>query len=143
MKKEYTLGDLTVLWQPDLCIHSGECVRRLPNVFRPKERPWVKMEGSDEQTIREVVSHCPSHALTIMEKEIPPVPPPVTEEPETNWHHVSVLENGPLRVQAACRIVMPDGSIVEKLNGVSLCRCGASSKKPFCDGSHRQIAFAG
>ena len=40
-KIEYTNGELTIVWQPELCQHAGICVKMLPNVYHPKERPWV------------------------------------------------------------------------------------------------------
>lgn len=43
---EYTNGEIVVVWQPHLCIHSGVCVRMLPEVYNPRERPWVKLENA-------------------------------------------------------------------------------------------------
>lgn len=42
---EYSNGELTIVWQPELCRHAGICVKTLPNVYHPKERPWIKMEN--------------------------------------------------------------------------------------------------
>ena len=39
MKMEYSNGEIAIIWQPHLCIHSGVCVRTLPNVYHPKDRP--------------------------------------------------------------------------------------------------------
>ena len=55
---------------------------------------------------------------------------------------VTMLENGPLKVEGAIDLVHADGSPVEtKKKTVFLCRCGASTKKPFCDGTHSKIGF--
>lgn len=43
---EYTNGEIVVVWQPHLCIHSGICVHMLPEVYNPRERPWVKLENA-------------------------------------------------------------------------------------------------
>ena len=43
---EYTNGEIVVVWQPHLCIHSGVCVRMLPEVYNPQERLWVKLENA-------------------------------------------------------------------------------------------------
>jgi len=64
VKLEYTNGEITVVWQPGLCIHSGICRRGLPDVFQPKERPWVKVKNATTEAIAEQVSHCPSGALS-------------------------------------------------------------------------------
>lgn len=61
---EYTNGDLTIVWKPEICQHAGVCVKMLPEVFHPKERPWVKPENaSTEQLIAQILK-CPSGALT-------------------------------------------------------------------------------
>ena len=67
MKKTYTKGATTVLWEPDKCVHSGVCARGLSEVFRPKERPWVNMDGASEKDIIAQVKLCPSGALSIKE----------------------------------------------------------------------------
>lgn len=62
--KEYTNGELTVIWEAGKCIHSGNCVRNNPDVFQPKEKPWIKIDASSSEKIRETVDKCPSGALT-------------------------------------------------------------------------------
>ena len=140
LKKEYLKGVLTVVWQPDLCIHSGVCFRQLPAVFKPRERPWVQLDGADEEAIRKTVLACPSGALSLKE--------PVTDTILSNIAlgeptQVLVQANGPLKIIGPCKVTMPDGSVVEKPNGASFCRCGASSRKPFCDSTHKTIGFIG
>ena len=63
---KYTNGEVTVLWKPDLCQHSGICFRGLPAVFNPRERPWVNISGSDTQHIVGQVKKCPSGALSFL-----------------------------------------------------------------------------
>ncbi len=64
MKREYSNGEVTVIWQPDICSHSGICAKGLSSVFKPREVPWITPEGSDTATIIEQVKKCPSGALT-------------------------------------------------------------------------------
>ena len=61
---EYTNGEITVVWQPDLCIHSANCVKNLPTVFKPKEKPWVNPGNASTKAITNQVIKCPSGALT-------------------------------------------------------------------------------
>jgi len=63
--KEYSNGEITVVWQSGKCIHSGNCVRNLPSVFKPKESPWIKIENAGTDEIVQVVQKCPSGALSI------------------------------------------------------------------------------
>lgn len=66
--KEYSNEEITIVWQSGKCIHSGNCVRNLSPVFRPKEQPWIQLEHASTQDIRDAVSKCPSGALSIKEK---------------------------------------------------------------------------
>jgi uncharacterized Fe-S cluster protein YjdI len=69
LKKEYTNGEVTVVWQSGKCIHSANCVRNNPDVFQPKEKPWIKIDGSSKDKIIETVQKCPSGALTFYKNE--------------------------------------------------------------------------
>ena len=141
VKKEYTLGDITIIWQPNLCIHSGVCFRSLPEVFKPRERPWIQMDKAGKDEIINTVRACPSGAISI---KTPKPPQMLSIKSSLNEENqVTVITNGPAKVLGPCTITMADGSVIEKPNGVSLCRCGASANKPFCDGSHKTNGFVG
>jgi len=64
MTKHYTNGDITVIWKPELCRHSGICARGLPTVFRPRLKPWIDLTPADSATIAAQVERCPSGALS-------------------------------------------------------------------------------
>jgi uncharacterized Fe-S cluster protein YjdI len=66
---KYSNGQVTIVWQPELCIHSGNCVRGLPGVFKPKEKPWIVPEGSTTEKIVAQVKKCPSEALSYFMNE--------------------------------------------------------------------------
>lgn len=63
--KEYSNGEITILWQPEKCTHAGICVKTLPQVYNPKERPWIKIENATSEELKAQVAKCPSKALTI------------------------------------------------------------------------------
>ena len=69
IKKEYTNGNVTVVWQASKCVHSGNCVKNLPTVFHPKEQPWIQLENASTQAIIDTVSKCPQGALSIKATE--------------------------------------------------------------------------
>jgi 3-phenylpropionate/trans-cinnamate dioxygenase ferredoxin subunit len=54
---------------------------------------------------------------------------------------IQVSKNGPLRVQGTVELTDSDGNVIEVQNQFALCRCGASTRKPFCDGTHSKIGF--
>ncbi|WP_405204949.1 (4Fe-4S)-binding protein [Aquimarina sp. LLG6339-5] len=62
--KEYKKGDFTVVWKPEKCIHAGECVKRLPEVYNPKDRPWIKPENASVEALKSQIDACPSGALS-------------------------------------------------------------------------------
>ena len=64
IRKEYTNGEVTVVWQSGKCIHSRNCVKNNPAVFQPSENPWIKIEASSTEKIIETVQKCPSGALS-------------------------------------------------------------------------------
>ena len=64
IKKEYTNGEVTIVWQSGKCIHSAMCVKNNPDVFHPKEKPWILPENSTTEKIIETINKCPSGALS-------------------------------------------------------------------------------
>ena len=64
---KYPNEEITVIWRPDICIHSGICARGLGGVFNPKRRPWIDMSQAETQEIIEQVKKCPSGALSYID----------------------------------------------------------------------------
>lgn len=135
----YVHDTLTVTFDPNTCLHSGVCLHGLPAVFDIKRQRWIDLERASADAIIDVVSRCPSGALQYTVADTPPAPepPPTTAAPVL----MALQVDGPVRVEGPVRITLESGEIVDKPGRVSLCRCGASQKKPFCDGSHKQIGF--
>ena len=140
--KHYSNGEVTIVWKPDTCIHSGICVKGLPNVFQAKRKPWIDPDAASTQQIVEQVARCPSGALTTFmndgsgEKSL--------EEPISSDNvKAVVMKDGPLLVHCDLEITGPDGSTTTKEKMTAFCRCGASSNKPYCDGSHKKVGFEG
>jgi len=132
--KHYTRGDITIVWRPGVCIHSRNCFHGLPAVFDPSRRPWIDLEAAEMEAILEQVSKCPSGALSLKRKEAEPVPAGV---------RVELVQDGPLVLRGEATLVAPDGSQRPCSGTTAFCRCGASGRKPFCDGSHRAAGFRG
>ncbi len=70
---KYSNGEVTIVWQPGRCIHSGNCVRGLPEVFKPREKPWITPEDSTTEKIIQQVKKCPSGALSYFLNDVNPV----------------------------------------------------------------------
>lgn len=63
--REYSNGEITIRWKPAVCVHAGICVKALPQVYHPKEKPWITMENAASEALLHQVMKCPSGALSI------------------------------------------------------------------------------
>jgi uncharacterized Fe-S cluster protein YjdI len=64
IKKEYTNGEITIVWQSSKCIHCANCKNDNPEAFQPQNAPWIKMENSTTERLIETVNKCPSGAIS-------------------------------------------------------------------------------
>ncbi len=143
--KEYTNGEVTIVWKPELCMHSALCVNGLPEVFNPDARPWINAEGAATNAIVEQVKKCPSGALTFYynEKEAQAATEDKRAAQRAGATEVEVVPNGPLMVKGTLALKHADGRSTTQEKLTAFCRCGASANKPFCDGTHKKINFRG
>ncbi|WP_459212416.1 (4Fe-4S)-binding protein [Aquimarina rhabdastrellae] len=65
--KNYNKGDLKILWEPVKCTHAAECVKHLPEVFRPNERPWIAVKNASIEVLKKTIDKCPSGAISYTE----------------------------------------------------------------------------
>ena len=139
-KKEYSNGEITVVYQTDLCINSGECSKGLASVFQPGLQPWIKMSGASNEEIMQQVQKCPTKALSFY---VNMPEDKVRENPMAleSGMKVHVLPKGPLMIEGAITLVNADGVREVKKGETYFCRCGTSKNKPFCDGSHELANF--
>ena len=117
-----------------ICSHAAECVDRLSSVFRLEERPWIDPDGAEVETIIEVIEKCPSGALsyTLNEKHY---------KDKNREQVIQIAENGPYDVSGSVVLKVEEELQPPSKEHYSLCRCGTSKNKPFCDGTHRDINF--
>jgi len=135
--KEYTNGELTIVWKPKLCIHSGECVKALPNVYHPGERPWITIDKATTQELKDQIAKCPSGALSYYLNNVP------KEAVKNQETEVEVTKNGPLLIRGTLKVSHHTGGTEIRDNVTAFCRCGGSGNKPYCDGTHKTIHFQG
>ena len=142
---KYTNDEVTVVWKPETCMHSTICFKGLIDVFDPKKRPWINMQGASTEKIVEQVRKCPSGALSyFMNNEAQHENDETTILAEAaNVINIEVMPNGPLLIKTDCLITYSDGKQETKKGNTALCRCGGSLNKPYCDGTHRKNGFVG
>jgi CDGSH-type Zn-finger protein/uncharacterized Fe-S cluster protein YjdI len=125
--------DLTLIYEGKKCIHSRFCVTWGPKVFIANvQGPWINPDAMSTDALTEIAHVCVSGAIRYRRKDGQPDegPPPV--------NLISVREGGPYAIRADIRL---DGAPAGNFR-YTLCRCGASKNKPFCDGSHNEMKFA-
>ena len=135
-EKSFSNNEITVYWKPSLCIHSAICLHGLPNVFNLNAKPWINIYGAPNIDIINVVNKCPSGALSYSKKNEKQVQTEISTFSEVK---VNILKDGPIIIKADCKVIDTHGKTYYKKGTCSLCTCGFSNEKPFCDGSHFNI----
>ena len=130
----YRGKDIEVSFDLDICIHVAECLRGELRVFKLQRRPWVLPDEGDAGEIAKVIERCPSGALQYRRLDGQP------QESHIGRTTVTPVRDGPLLVVGEVEVTREDGT-VETLPRASLCRCGQSNVKPFCDNSHLKAGF--
>ncbi len=133
-RKSYAGKGITILDNRSLCSHAGYCTDGLKSVFRHHDKPWIDPDGAALREIVETIAQCPSGALGYAIDG-------VEAEPPRRAPMVTVTDNGPYAITGGIELVgvkFGEGASTEHY---TLCRCGASKNKPFCDGSHWDVNF--
>jgi uncharacterized Fe-S cluster protein YjdI len=136
LAKEYATDEIVVEWEPRLCFHSRNCVRALPQVFDESRRPWVSVDAASADAVEDAVARCPSGALRTRRVG-------AARPRREGTIDVCASADGPLLVTGGVRILDAEGNVLYEGERAALCRCGGSSNKPFCDGTHKENGFHG
>ncbi len=131
---EIVLGrEVTITFDATRCVHSRNCVLGHPEVFVPNVKgDWIYPDAAPAATVLQIGIACPSGAIRVARNdgsassEVPPV-----------VNTLRLRENGPLSLEAPMLI----GGVAASSVRATLCRCGASRNKPYCDGSHAGAGF--
>lgn len=114
------------------CIHSRHCVLERPDVFVPNvQGEWIHPDATSAENIAALARECPSGAITYERLDGCP------NEAAPLVNLARVRENGPIALNADMEIKGHGAAL-----RATLCRCGASKNKPFCDGSHAPAGFS-
>jgi CDGSH-type Zn-finger protein/uncharacterized Fe-S cluster protein YjdI len=123
---------LTLVYEGKRCIHARFCVTGAPQVFLANVKgPWIQPDGIETERLVEIAHACPSGAIRYQRHD----GAPNESAPPVNL--LAVREAGPYAVRGDLTIAGKSTSF-----RATLCRCGASKNKPYCDGSHHDVAFA-
>ena len=133
-RESYAGKRITVHDNRGICSHAGFCTDSLKSVFRMGSEPWIDPEGAAVQEIVATIRKCPSGALSYSIDG-------VEHRDQEREAAVTVTDHGPYAVTGGVELLgVPFGQEASREH-YTLCRCGASKNKPFCDGSHWQVEF--
>ncbi len=137
-QQTYEGEEVTVTFDPGLCIHSEECVHGLPAVFDASRKRWIRPDEASADEVVAAVARCPSGALRVHRRgqAVETVSP-------GDGVAITVSREGPLLLRGRLRIENAAGETIATAEAAALCRCGATGNPPFCDGSHIRIGFRG
>ncbi len=125
--------DVTVMFDGKRCVHSRNCVLSHPDVFVPNvQGEWIFPDAAPAEDVLRIGLNCPSGAIRVQRND-----GTASSDGAPKVNTVRVRENGPLAVEAP----MLRGGVALDSPRATLCRCGASANKPFCDGSHVDAGF--
>ncbi len=136
VRRTYVGNGIVVTDNRSLCAHAGFCTDGLATVFRSGDTPWIDCAGATAEQIAATVRKCPSGALSYS------IPGQETVEPEAE-PCIAVEKNGPYHVTGGVVLLNEPFRQVASPGRYTLCRCGQSKNKPFCDGSHWDAGFEG
>ena len=133
-RKSYVGKRITIFDNRAICSHAGVCTDNLKSVFLYGKEPWIDPDGASVERVIDTIRKCPSGALSYAIDGVEGAPP--KREPM-----VTVTDNGPYAITGGVELMnVPFGDGASKEH-YTLCRCGASKNKPFCDGSHWAVNF--
>lgn len=122
---------LTLMFEARRCIHARFCVTGAPDVFLANVKgPWLHPDAMDTERLADIAHACPSGAIRYTRKDGRP------NEPVPQVNLAAIREAGPYAFKGDLQI---EGQAA--CTRATLCRCGASKNKPFCDGSHHDVNF--
>ncbi len=135
VERVYQNDKITVLWEPQLCIHTGNCTHGLPEVFQPQTRPWVHLDAAEVDQIVAVIRTCPTGALHF---EVPAGDvPDVLQSPTT----IEARPNGPLYVRGPVRVIERGGKLIREDTRLALSAAVIPTTSPFVMAVIAGLAF--
>ncbi len=135
VRTDFRAPGITIHDDRMLCAHTGRCTDGLACVFKYGSEPWIDPVGATVAAIVETIRRCPSGALSYTLDT--PEPPEQLASPS-----VAATKDGPYEVAGGIALVDPATGQASPGARYTLCRCGGSKNKPFCDGSHWSNGFA-
>ena len=135
-RESYPAGRITIHDNRSICAHAGHCTDGLATVFKYKSEPWIDAAGGAAEAIVETIHRCPSGALSYTLDG-------VAGGDQQREPSITATRDGPYAVVGGAQLLDQAWAQGASREHYTLCRCGGSKNKPFCDGTHWSIGFKG
>jgi len=132
--EDYEGKNITIHDNRGVCSHRGHCTDNLPDVFRMKHKPWINPDADNPEDEARVIKMCPSGALSYTKDGV------LFKDLKGDFRIV-ISKDGPYDAEGGIEFKDQDENTPESHEHFTLCRCGGSKNKPFCDGKHWYIKF--
>jgi CDGSH-type Zn-finger protein len=133
-RDDYRGRRITIHDNRAICAHAGHCTDGLGAVFKYGSEPWIDPDGAAIDAVIDTIRRCPSGALSYSLDE-------VEQQGPAGQPAITVTKDGPYAVVGGVGLTGQRWGQGASMEHYTLCRCGATKNKPFCDGSHWSIEF--
>ena len=130
--RRYAGRNITIHDNRSVCAHAGHCTGHSPSVFSMDAEPWIDADADTAARTIATIGMCPSGALAYSIDGL-------LHEPSGRLPSIQVTKDGPYAIVGG--VPLEGDATPLSHEHYTLCRCGQSKNKPFCDGAHWQAGF--
>jgi len=130
--QSYKGKDINIVFNRSICAGAGTCVRNFPKIYKNASEDWIDPDGDGIEEVKKSVNQCPSGALHY---ELVGD----NESKDYDGFKITIVKKGPMNVIGKVDLNVESWATNANPQKYSLCRCGASENKPFCDYTHASL----
>ena len=130
--QKYKGKQITIIFNRSICAGAGLCVRNFPKIYKNASENWIFPDEESIEEVKKSIKTCPSGALSYELQND-------NSREDYEGHKITIIKNGPMNILGKVTLYVDKWSTNANLEKYSLCRCGASQNKPFCDYMHASL----
>ncbi|MDA7847896.1 CDGSH iron-sulfur domain-containing protein [Sulfurospirillum sp.] len=130
--QKYDGKEINIIFNRSICAGAGTCVRNFPKIYKNASEDWINPDGDSIDEVKKSVKKCPSGALFYEFKD-------ENSNEKYDGCKITIIKNGPMNIIGNVDLNVDKWSTNANQQKYSLCRCGASENKPFCDYTHASL----
>ena len=130
--QKYEGKEITIIFNRSICAGAGECVRNFPKIYKNASENWIFPDEGSIEEVKKSIEKCPSGALSYEFQN-------GNSKENYEVNKITIIKNGPMNILGKVTLHVDKWSTNANPQKYSLCRCGASQNKPFCDYTHASL----